>query len=822
MENVMSSAESRLKMDHTIQLSGAAGVLEPTGSESRQKRNTITPSQAESLLSAEKRTLEMMANGASLPEVLNDLCAAIDAHSQTGASMVCLMDPDGKQLIPAAGPHVPTAFTTAITPWPIGPNRGSCGTAAFMKQRVIISDISNDRRWPDEARDLALNHRFCAAWSEPLISKDGEVLGTFCVSYAEPRIPNNQDLELIEAASHIALIAIELERSHLALKNALIEIKDSENRLRTIIDTIPALAWSARPDGSAEFFNRRWLDYAGLSAEEASDWGWTVALHSEDRDRLMDYWRQLLASGEAGESEARLRRFDGEYRWFLFRAGPLRNDSGKIVQWYGTNTDVEERKRAEEALRSNEQSLRLIVDTIPGLVSTVNAAGEVELINRQLLEYFGKATEELKNWATSDTIHPDDLPRMIDAWRRAFEGGQPLDLEIRSRRVDGVYRWFNLRSRPQRDAEGRIVRWFSLGTDIDERKRAEDELEKAFDEIKRLKDSLHDENIVLREQIDQVFMFEEIVGTSPALKTVLSSIVKVAPTDSTVLITGETGTGKELIARAIHKGSRRAGQGFITVNCAAIPSSLIASELFGHEKGAFTGALLRRQGRFELAHSGTIFLDEIGELPAETQIALLRVLQERQFERVGGSRAIATDVRIIAATNRDLPVAIASGTFRADLFYRLNVFPIDMPTLRQRKEDIPMLVEYFVKRYAEKARKQISKIDKNTLKLCESYHWPGNIRELQNIIERSVILCTGDTFCVDEAWLSSPEKPRLDSSGPLTQNVQNYEKELIEAALAESNGKIAGPNGAAAKLGIPPSTLHLKIKQLNIKTNTIR
>jgi PAS domain S-box-containing protein len=822
MENVMSSAESRLKMDHTIQLSGAAGVLEPTGSESRQKRNTITPSQADSLLSAEKRTLEMMANGASLPEVLNDLCAAIDAHSQTGASMVCLMDTDGKQLIPAAGPHVPTAFTTAITPWPIGPNRGSCGTAAFMKQRVIISDISNDRRWPDEARDLALNHRFCAAWSEPLISKDGEVLGTFCVSYPEPRIPNNQDLELIEAASHIALIAIELERSHLALKNALIEIKDSENRLRTIIDTIPALAWSARPDGSAEFFNRRWLDYAGLSAEEASDWGWTVALHSEDRDRLMDYWRQLLASGEAGESEARLRRFDGEYRWFLFRAGPLRNDSGKIVQWYGTNTDVEERKRAEEALRSNEQSLRLIVDTIPGLVSTVNAAGEVELVNRQLLEYFGKATEELKNWATSDTIHPDDLPRMIDAWRRAFEGGQPLDLEIRSRRVDGVYRWFNLRSRPQRDAEGRIVRWFSLGTDIDERKRAEDELEKAFDEIKRLKDSLHDENIVLREQIDQVFMFEEIVGTSPALKTVLSSIVKVAPTDSTVLITGETGTGKELIARAIHKGSRRAGQGFITVNCAAIPSSLIASELFGHEKGAFTGALLRRQGRFELAHSGTIFLDEIGELPAETQIALLRVLQERQFERVGGSRAIATDVRIIAATNRDLPVAIASGTFRADLFYRLNVFPIDMPTLRQRKEDIPMLVEYFVKRYAEKARKQISKIDKNTLKLCESYHWPGNIRELQNIIERSVILCTGDTFCVDEAWLSSPEKPRLDSSGPLTQNVQNYEKELIEAALAESNGKIAGPNGAAAKLGIPPSTLHLKIKQLNIKTNTIR
>src|SRR4029077_17516678 len=250
---------------------------------------------------------------------------------------------------------------------------------------------------------------------------------------------------------------------------------------------------------------------------------------------------------------------------------------------------------------------------------------------------------------------------------------------------------------------------------------------KAFEEIKRLKDLLHDENVVLREQIDQVFMFEEIVGSSPALKTVLSSIVKVAPTDSTVLITGETGTGKELIARAIHKGSQRAGQAFVTVNCASIPSSLIASELFGHEKGAFTGALQRRQGRFELAHSGTIFLDEIGELPAETQIALLRVLQERQFERVGGSRVIPTDVRIIAATNRNLEEDIAIGTFRAALFYRLNVFPMVTPPLRQRKEDIPMLVEFFVKRYAEKARKRITGIDKNTFKLCQSYQWPGNI-----------------------------------------------------------------------------------------------
>ena len=361
-----------------------------------------------------------------------------------------------------------------------------------------------------------------------------------------------------------------------------------------------------------------------------------------------------------------------------------------------------------------------------------------------------------------------------------------------------------------------------LTKEVLERQRAEDELGKAFEEIKRLKDRLHDENVVLREQIDQVFMFEEIVGASPALKTVLSSIVKVAPTDSTVLITGETGTGKELIARAIHKGSQRAGNAFITVNCAAVPSSLIASELFGHEKGAFTGALQQRRGRFELAHSGTIFLDEIGELPAETQIALLRVLQERQFERVGGSRVISSDVRIIAATNRDLAAAITAGAFRADLFYRLNVFPIHVPPLRNRKEDISMLVEYFVKRYAEKARKLIDKIDKNTLKLCQSYPWPGNIRELQNIVERSVILCTGDTFWIDEAWLSSQDAPRLESSGPLSQTIQNYEKQLIEAALVGSNGIVAGPNGAAAKLGMPRSSLELKIKQLNIKKHTIR
>ena len=818
----MSSPESRLKPDYEIQISGAAAVEQPAGSQSKRGRNTATPSQAESLLAAEKRTLEMMANGAGLPEVLNDLCASIDAHAPPVTSMVCLMDPEGKQLLPGAGPRIPAAFTAAITPWPIGPNRGSCGTAAFTKQRVIIPDISSDPRWPVEARDLALNHGFCAAWSEPLISKDGEVLGTFCLSYAEPRIPNSRDLELIQAAGHIALVAIELERSHLALKNAVVEIKNSENKLRTIIDTIPGFVCTLSAAGEVQLVNRQVLEYFGKTPEELKNWATSNVVHPNDLPRVVDSWKHSIETGQRYDLELRQRRADGVYCWFQSRALPTRDTEGRISGWYMLLTDIDDRKRAEDALRLNEQSLRLILDSIPGFVSTSDAAGEIELVNRQILEYFGMTIEELKNWSTSDNIHPDDLPRMIEAYRRSIETGQPLDFEQRSRGPDGVWRWFHNRSRPERDAEGRVIRWYYLATDIDKRKRAEDELEKAFEEIKRLKERLHDENVVLREQIDQVFMLEEIVGSSPALKTVLSSIVKVAPTDSTVLITGETGTGKELIARAIHKGSQRAGHAFISVNCAAIPSSLIASELFGHEKGAFTGALQRHQGRFEMAHSGTIFLDEIGELPAETQIALLRVLQERQFERVGGSRVISSDVRIIAATNRDLSAAIAAGAFRADLFYRLNVFPIDVPPLRRRQEDIPMLVEYFVERYAEKAGKQISKIDKNTLKLCQSYHWPGNIRELQNIVERSVILCTGDTFSIDAAWLSSKIVARQKASAPLTKTLQGYERELIEAALAESNGKVAGPNGAAAKLGIPRSTLDLKIKQLNIRKRPTR
>ena len=316
--------------------------------------------------------------------------------------------------------------------------------------------------------------------------------------------------------------------------------------------------------------------------------------------------------------------------------------------------------------------------------------------------------------------------------------------------------------------------------------------------------------------------FEQIVGNSAALDRVLQQVALVAPTGSTVLIEGETGTGKELIARAIHKRSPRSSRAFVTVNCAAIPQNLIASELFGHEKGAFTGALQRRLGRFELAQGGTIFLDEVGDLPAETQIALLRVLQEREFERVGGNQAIRANVRVIAATNRDLKAAIVSGAFRSDLFYRLNVFPLEMPPLRERREDIRVLVEYFVDRYARKAGKRIRNIDRKTLDLLQSYPWPGNIRELQNVIERSVIVCEAETLSVDESWLSRQAGLAQPTGKPLSKRPVTEEKQIIEAALSDARGRVSGPSGAAAKLGVPASTLESKIRALKINKHRFR
>jgi len=619
------------------------------------------------------------------------------------------------------------------------------------------------------------------------------------------------DAEMVDASHKLGLMPGEKQNvSQQDLRQELQESRDSEARLRKIIDTIPALAWCNLSDGSNDFVNRRWSDYTGLSQEEVKRVGCKVAIHPEDLLKWLDQWRSLLASGAGGEIEARLRRHDGAYRWFLIRVEPLQEESGEILRWYGTNTDIEDRKRTEEKLREDEREIRRITDAIPQTIMVLNPSGVPIYANQALLDYIGLTLDDV---VASDfrarVFHPEDLERLHDEREAALLRGLPFEIEQRALRKDGRYRWFLIQFNPLRDEHGETIRWYATGTDIDDRKRSEERTQ--------------NENLVLREEIDRSSMFEEIVGSSEPLRRVLSQVAKVAPTDSTVLILGETGTGKELIARAIHKRSNRSGRAFIRVNCAAIPPSLIASELFGHEKGAFTGAMQRRVGRFESADSGTIFLDEVGDLPPETQIALLRVLQEREFERVGGSQTVPVDVRVLAATNVDLSAAVAEGTFRQDLFYRLNVFPIQTPALRERVDDIPLLVEYLIDRYAQAAGKKIKNINKGTLDLFQNYDWPGNVRELQNVIERAVILSDGETFIVDETWLT-PVTPKTatTTAAPLVANLMDHEKEMIENALREADGLISGPTGAATKLGIPRQTLESKIRKLGINRHRFK
>jgi PAS domain S-box-containing protein len=581
---------------------------------------------------------------------------------------------------------------------PVDPDGGLCSTAAALKTRVIVPDVANEPICLEEYRNLALTVGIRAGWSQPILTKENQVLGTFAVYSQECRVPTDDDLALIEAAGHVTLLAIERQRSHEALTSALQELRRSE-----------------------------------------------ADLHEAQRLSHTGSWKLDLSSGSVSVSP-------------------------EVFRIYAVNPDKE----------------------IP---------------NSDF-------------WF--DRIHPEDRQRVRERFERCVAERLEYEADYRIVLPDGTIKYQHAIGHPVLDQSGALKEFLGTAMDVTEQVQSRIALENAFEEITRLKDRLHDENLALKEEIAQASMFEEVVGASAALRAVLSRVTKVAPTDSTVLLTGETGTGKELIARAIHQRSQRSSHAFVSVNCAAIPVSLIASELFGHEKGAFTGASGRRVGRFELAADGTIFLDEVGELPAETQVALLRVLQEREFERVGGNQPIRTNARVVAATNRDLDAAIAVGTFRRDLFYRLNVFPIEIPPLRERKEDIPLLVEYYIARFARKAGKRIRGISKTTLDLLLSYPWPGNIRELQNVVERSVVVCETETFSVDESWLSrQPRAPQPTAHLDLAQ-LAVREREIIEAALRESGGRVSGTSGAATKLGIPDSTLDSKIKALGISKNRFK
>jgi formate hydrogenlyase transcriptional activator len=573
-------------------------------------------------------------------------------------------------------------------------------------------------------------------------------------------------------------------------------------QLRATLDKIPAYTWYAGPTGGLTFVNTRCGEYLGLpndhplrlGIDTGAAWDAHLAfLHPDDFDETRRVWSNCLKTGSPGEVSFRSRNAAGSYRWFLSRAEPLRATDGTILYWIGINFDIEDRKQAEIELQQ-------ILDLAPQIIGVLGPRRERLYANRVALAYYGVTLEEWRQRGFGPEVHPDDFDRVKTLVDRSVANPAAYELEMRLRRGDGTYRWFLVRYNPLRDAQGQLIRWYLACSDIDDRRRTEDRM--------------RNETIALREDLDRASMFEEILGSSPALQNVLAQVAKVAQTDATVLILGETGTGKELLARAIHKRSRRAGGAFIRVNCAAIPPSLVASELFGHEKGAFTGAVQRRLGRFEAADGGTIFLDEVGELPQEAQVALLRVLQEREIERVGSSHPITVDVRVLAATNSDLEAAVERGTFREDLFYRLNVVPLRLPPLRERAEDIPILVEYLVDRFARQTGKRIRNIEKQTMQRLTAYDWPGNVRELQNVIERAVVLVEGETFAIEESWLT--RKRRKPSNGTAVTTLADGEKAMIEAALTASQGRVAGPRGAAATLGIPRQTLEWKIRNLKI------
>src|SRR5580658_156254 len=677
-------------------------------------------------------------------------------------------------------------------------------------------------------------------------------------------IDDNFNLRQAEAAQR------ELQRQNERLQR-------SERELQEVIETIPAMAWSAATDGAAEFFNRRWLDYAGLSADQVHGWGWTSAVHPDDLSRLADYWRSVLASGEPGEFEARLRRFDGVYRWFLFRATPSL-DHGRVVKWYGTNTDIEARKTAEQAIVTQNSRLQLLLKLTQEITSNLELRELLRAISASIREVMD--CDAVQIWLADSAsgkfrLYALDFPEgkgfvkegilieSVGACKTALETLQPTIRNIANPRefppdlyelmlAEGLKTQcvIPLVSRGRAVAALTINRRTDdpfLPDEIDFLKDASGQIAiaiencLAFSEISELKEKLAQEKVYLEEEIRSDMGFEQIVGNSPALKHVLQLVETVAPSDSTVLLLGETGTGKELIARAIHDRSRRKNRTFIKVNCAAIPTGLLESELFGHEKGAFTGAISQKIGRLELADQGTLFLDEVGDIPPEIQPKLLRALQEREFERLGSAHTRKVNVRLVAATNRDLEKMIAAREFRSDLYYRLNVFPIRIPPLRERKEDISLLVSYFVQKFAKQMQKSIVNIPRAVMKALIAWEWPGNVREVENFIERAVILTRGRSLMapLGELRKVTTEEPKAAATNTAVNHddISRIVKETINAlhgssssagdhakkqrdqivqALTEAKGRVGGADGAAARLRVNRTTLLARMKKLGI------
>jgi len=597
-------------------------------------------------------------------------------------------------------------------------------------------------------------------------------------------------------------------------KRAVDDLRLSEQRFAKAFRANPQpMCLTTIADGLYIDVNQSFLTMSGYTREEVIGHTSLELGVWETSEHRADFIQRLNQMGSLANVETTFRTKAGSIRVLLSSAEKLEIGGKQCL--LVASSDITERVADQQALQESEERFRNMADSAPVMIWISDADKRCTYVNKQWLDFTGQSMEEELRLGWAAGIHPEDSERCLEIYDHNFDERSPFEMEYRLRRKDGDYRWILDKGVPRFSPNQVFLGYIGSCLDITERKEAEVELRKAHEELHLLKNQLEAENIYLQEELQSDPTFGEIVGQSDAIKYLLFKITQVAPTDSTVLISGDTGTGKELVARAIHGASARKDRPLIKVNCGALSPTLIESELFGHEKGAFTGASSRKPGRFELANGGTIFLDEIGELPLESQVKLLRVIQENEFERLGGTKTIKTDVRIIAATNRNLKLLVESGMFREDLWYRLNVYPITVPPLRQRKEDIPLLVEHFVDRYGKKSGKTITLVSPRAMQNLRAHSWPGNVRELANVIERAVIHTQGSVLqVVDRFEQISEEEPNTNKT------LEGVEREYIIRVLENTGWRIEGPYGAARILGLNPSTLRTRMLKLGIQRRT--
>ncbi len=604
-------------------------------------------------------------------------------------------------------------------------------------------------------------------------------------------------------------------------KRSLDELHESEERFGKAFRSNPQpMSISTLADGVYIDVNDSFLAMSGYSrAEVIGHSSLTLGVWTQP-ERRAEFMKQLLAKGSLRNVETIFHTKNGSDRVLLSSAEQVEIGGKNCVLI--ASSDITERIVAQQALAESERRFRLMADTAPVMIWMADPEKLCTYVNQQWLDFTGRTIEQELGSGWTQGVHPDDH-KCLNTYFAALDRREQFHMEYRLRRFDGQYRWILDHGAPRLSPTGKFLGYIGSALDITDRKeseeaaaRAHSELVIAHEEVQRLKAQLEEENIYLQEEVRLAKNFGEMVGESDAIKYVMFKVNHVAVTDSTVLITGETGTGKELVARAIHTASARSDRPLITVNCAALPATLIESELFGHEKGAFTGAVARKPGRFELADGGTIFLDEVGELPLESQVKLLRVIQEGEVQRLGGTDPIKVDVRIIAATNRNLKREIELGAFREDLWYRLNVFPITVPPLRQRREDIPLLVEHFVANYANKFGKTITSINPQAMQKLREHSWPGTVRELATVIERAVIYTQGDVLGVVDVFEQAKDQVPLSTS---LKSLEEVEREYIIHILEHTSWRIEGPQGAAKLLGMNPSTLRTRMIKLGIHKN---